>query len=73
MRIATGATAALLVFAMATGAAEVGLHGFKFFVFREAGVGQTAGNSTDQQFLNRQAAAAHHSAPQGRHARKTHQ
>lgn len=70
MRIATVATAALLLFAVATGAAEVGMHGFKFFVFRETGVGQTGGTEDDQQFLNRQAAAAHHAGtPAGQHTR----
>jgi hypothetical protein len=71
MRVASYATAALLSFAIATGAAEIGMHGFQFFVFRGGGVGQTPGSETDQQFLAREAAAAHHvAAPQGRHARK---
>jgi hypothetical protein len=69
IRIATGASAALLLFAVGCGAAEIGSHGFAFFVFRESGVGSTAGNSTDQGFLNRQAAAHHAVAPNGRHAR----
>ena len=74
MRIATGATATLLLFSVIAGAAEIGLHGFKFFVFREAGVGQTSGNETDQQFLARQHAAPHHpAAPKGRHHKKPHQ
>jgi hypothetical protein len=34
-------TAALVLFALTAGTAEVSLHGFKFFVFRSAGVGQT--------------------------------
>jgi hypothetical protein len=73
MRIATYSTAALLSFAVISGAAEIGLHGYKFFVFRGGGVGQTPGNETDQQFLAREAAAAHHAAaPTGRHARKSH-
>jgi hypothetical protein len=71
MRIATYATASLLAFAVATGATEIGLHGFKFFTFREAGVGQTSGNETDQQFLAHEAAATHHAAaPKGRHHKK---
>jgi hypothetical protein len=70
MRVASYATAALLSFAIATGAAEIGMHGFQFFVFRGGGVGQTPGSETDQQFLAREAAAAHHAAaPKGRHAR----
>ena len=74
MRIATGATATLLLFSAIAGGAEIGLHGFKFFVFREAGVGQTSGNETDQQFLARQRPAAHHpAAPKGRHHKKPHQ
>jgi hypothetical protein len=73
MRIATCATAALFLFAAITGATEVGLQGFKFFVFRAGGVGQTAGTETDQQFLARQAAAAHHVVvPKGCHHRKSH-
>jgi hypothetical protein len=73
MRIATYSSAALLSFAVISGVTEAGLHGFKFFVFRAGGVGQTPGNETDQQFLAREAAAAHHAqAPKGRHARKSH-
>jgi hypothetical protein len=73
MRIATYSTAALLSFAVISGAAEIGVHGYKFFVFRGGGVGQTPGNETDQQFLAREAAAAHHAAaPRGRHARRSH-
>jgi hypothetical protein len=73
MRIASYATATLLAFAVATGATEIGLHGFKFFTFREAGVGQTSGNETDQQFLAQKAAATHHAAaPKGRHHKKAH-
>lgn len=74
MRVASYATASLLLFSVIAGATEIGLHGFNFFVFRAGGVGQTAGNENDQQFLARQAAAAHHVAtPKGRHARKSHE
>jgi hypothetical protein len=74
MRVATYATAAMLSFAVITGAAEIGLHGFSFFAFRGGGVGQTPGTETDQQFLAHQAAAAHHvAAPRGRHAKKSHE
>jgi hypothetical protein len=69
MRVASYATATLMAFAVLTGATEIGLHGFKFFVFRGGGVGQTAGSETDQQFLARQAAPHHVAAPKGRHAR----
>jgi hypothetical protein len=73
MRVTACATAALFLFAAATGATEIGLHGFKFFVFRGGGVGETSGTQTDQQFLAHQAAAAHHvAAPKGRHAIKSH-
>jgi hypothetical protein len=68
MRIARYGTAALLVLTLASGAAEIGLHGWKFFTFREAGQGQSTDGPTDQQFLSRQAAPARHSiAPKGRH------
>jgi hypothetical protein len=73
MRIATYATAALLLFSVICGAAEVGLHGFQFFVFREGGVGQTPGTETDQQFLAREAAARHVVTPKGHHLRKPHE
>jgi hypothetical protein len=69
MRVASYGTATLLAFAVLTGATEIGLHGFKFFVFRGGGVGQTSGSETDQQFLARQA-PPHHvpaPAPKGRH------
>jgi hypothetical protein len=69
MRVATYATATLMAFAVLTGAAEIGLHGFNFFVFRGGGVGQTSGSETDQQFLAQQTAAHHAQAPKGRHAR----
>ncbi len=83
MRVAAAATAALFSVAVLTGAAEMGLHGFKFFVFRQTGTGETGqpDNETDQQFLAQQAAAAHHAAaptahhavkPKGRHAIKPH-
>jgi hypothetical protein len=62
MRIAACGTAALLSFAVISGAAELGMHGYKFFVFRAGGVGQTPGNETDQQFLARQRAEAQHAA-----------
>jgi hypothetical protein len=74
MRIATCASAALLVFALVSGATEIGLRGFKFFVFRSGGTGETAGTETDQQFLAREAhAALHVEAPKGRHVIKQHE
>jgi hypothetical protein len=74
MRIATCASAVLLVFALVSGATEIGLRGFKFFVFRSGGTGETAGSETDQQFLARQAhAALHVEAPKGRHVIRQHE
>ena len=60
MRMVTAATATLLSFAVLTGATELGLHGFRFFVFRQTGTGETGqpDHETDQQFLAQQAAAA---------------
>jgi hypothetical protein len=60
MRIAVCGTAGLLSFAAISGATELGLHGYGFFVFREGGVGQTHGHETDQQFLARTSAATCH-------------
>jgi hypothetical protein len=37
-------TAAMVVFALTAGASEVALHGFKFFVFRSTGTGETGPN-----------------------------
>ncbi len=68
IRIAAIATAALFLFAVGSGATEVALHGFSFFVFRESGAGETGPSvGTDQQFLERQAAAQRAHKP-GRHA-----
>jgi len=72
MRIAQYSTAALVSFALVFGAAEIGIHGLKFFVFREQGQGQSTDGPTDQQFLARQAAATHHAAaPKGRHHKQS--
>lgn len=72
IRIATYATAAMLLFVIVSGATEIGIHGFKFFTFREGGTGETKSNETDHQFLVRQSAAAHHAtAPKGRHHKKS--
>lgn len=65
IRVATAATAALFSVAVISGAAEIGTHGFKFFVFRAGGTGETAGTETDQQFLAQQAAAAKAAAQKG--------
>jgi hypothetical protein len=55
-----------------SGATEIGLHGFKFFVFREGGVGQSPDSiQDDQQFLAPKPAAPHHrAAPKGHHESK---
>jgi hypothetical protein len=74
MRIATYATAAMLLFAIISGATEIGIHGFKFFTFREGGTGETKGTETDHKFLVQQSAAAHHVVtPKGRHHKKSQQ
>jgi hypothetical protein len=70
MRIATYATAALLLFSVVTGIAEIAANGFGFFAFRGGGVGQTPGEETDQQFLAHQHAAHHVVVPPARPAKK---
>jgi hypothetical protein len=73
MRKVAACVAALCLLGAATGGSELALHGWKFFVFRGGGVGQTSGTETDQQFLARQAAAARRdAAPAGRHHKSTH-
>jgi hypothetical protein len=63
---------------LAIGAATyTSIDGFKFFVFRETGQGETPktqsfANDTDNNFLARRAAAQHQaSASTGRHAKVT--
>ncbi len=74
MRIATAATAALFSIAVISGATEIGLHGFPFFVFRQGATGETGGSETDHQFLAKEAAAAHRVvSAKGRHHKKSHQ
>ena len=58
MRIAAGATVATFSIAVVAAAANIAHFGPKFFVFREAGAGETGGAETDQNFLAQQAAAA---------------
>jgi hypothetical protein len=59
MRVAAAATACLALVGVASGATEVALHGFRFFVFRESGAGETGPTvGTDQQFLAQEAAKA---------------
>jgi hypothetical protein len=71
-RVVTVGTAALVSAALVGAAAYTGIHGVRFFVFRESGQGETPGNFTDLNFLARQAAAQHHDpAPTGRHAKAT--
>ena len=72
MRIATAGTVALVSVAAIGAVAYTSIHGFRFFVFRESGQGETPGNFTDAKFLARQAAAHHDdSVPKGRHAKAT--
>jgi hypothetical protein len=76
IRVAAVVTAALFLFAVGTGATEVALHGFSFFVFRESGAGETGPSApTDQQLLSQQAAAAKAAAQKahtpGRHSAKS--
>jgi hypothetical protein len=42
------AAAALVLFVSVAGATEIGLHGFKFFVFRSQGTGATNGNGLEE-------------------------
>jgi hypothetical protein len=48
VRVMTVFTAAMVVFALTAGASEVALHGFKFFVFRAAGTGETSGSGLQE-------------------------
>jgi len=41
-------TAAMVLFALTAGGTEVALHGFKFFVFRSAGTGETSGSGLQE-------------------------
>jgi hypothetical protein len=53
---------------LGAGATEIGLNGYRFFLLRENGIGQTNNNVTDTGFLAQRAKAAHHAAaPKGRH------
>ena len=52
-------TAAMVVFALTAGASEVALHGFKFFVFRSTGVGETGPNGGQEDQGPGQPARAH--------------
>jgi hypothetical protein len=70
MRLTSVAAAALVVFTAAAGATEIGLHGFKFFVFRSAGTGATngAGLTENQGPGQPGAPGAHHQAQHQRAA-----
>jgi hypothetical protein len=41
IRVMAAFAAALFLFALVSGSTEVALHGFRFFVFRSGGVGET--------------------------------
>jgi hypothetical protein len=64
IRLTSVATAALVVFATVAGSTEIGLHGFKFFVFRSAGTGATNGDGLQENQGPGQpdAPGAHHKA-----------
>ena len=66
VRVMTIFTAAMVVFALTAGASEVALHGFKFFVFRSTGVGETGpnGGQEDQGPGQPDAPGAHQQAQQ---------
>jgi len=75
MRFLVAVVAALMLFAVAAGATEVGLHGFRFFVFRSAGTGATpsSGLNEDQGPGQPDAPKAHAHAPKAHaHAPKAH-
>jgi hypothetical protein len=87
MRKSAAVMAALIVIGAATGASEIGLHGLKFFLFRNAGAG--AGNSQDldenqgpgqpgapgahHDPLNPPAKGKHHATGRKNHGPKSHQ
>jgi hypothetical protein len=48
VRVMSVFTAAMVLFALTAGGAEVALHGFKFFVFRSAGTGETSGSGLQE-------------------------
>jgi hypothetical protein len=74
MRIAAGATASLFSIAVVAAGANIAHFGLKFFVFREAGAGETGGSEFDTNFLAQQAAAAKAAAQAhtpGKHSAKS--
>jgi hypothetical protein len=40
--------AAMVLFGLTAGSTEIALHGFKFFVFRSAAVGETSGSGLQE-------------------------
>jgi hypothetical protein len=48
IRVGAIATATLCLFALVTGGTEVALHGFRFFVFRSVGAGETGPNGLQE-------------------------
>jgi hypothetical protein len=71
MRLTSVAAAALVVCAAVAGSTEIGLHGFKFFVFRSAGTGATNGDGLqeDQGPGQPGAPGVHHKAQHQRAAK----
>jgi len=65
MRVGVIATTTLCLFALITGTTEVALHGFKFFVFRSVGAGETGPNGLqeDQGPGQPDAPGVHHQLP----------
>ena len=66
VRVMTIFTTAMVLFALTAGASEVALHGFKFFVFRSTGTGETGpnGGQEDQGPGQPDAPGAHHQVVQ---------
>ena len=58
-RLVAVLVSALFMFTVISAGTEIAIHGFGFFVFREAGAGETGGSSTDQSFLAQQSADQH--------------
>jgi len=73
IRLTALGAAALVVFTAVAGSAEIGLHGFKFFVFRAAGTGATNGDGLEENQGPGQpdAPGAHHKAQHQQAAKAT--
>lgn len=69
MRVLAGVVVAMLVLAVTAGATEVGLHGFRFFVFRAAGTGATPSGGLKED----QGPGQRHAPKPGVHSLPAHQ